>query len=183
MPSGYAPASMGDPSPHPAGESRALRWALTGATSAGDFASAVYGTILAASLLMAISGGPITILLGVVVTAVIFWLAHVHVAILRNVVRSGRHVTWADTRHALREEWPLAQASLSPVAPMLLAAVDILTVEQARWTGIAICVIGLIAWGIVISRVAGLGRRATALTIGINVALGLVLVVLKWLVH
>lgn len=174
---------MGDPTPHPAGESRTLRWALTGATSAGDFASAVYGTILAASLLMAINGGPITILLGVVVTAVIFWLAHVHVAILRNVVRTGRHVTWVDARHALREEWPLAQASLSPVAPMLLAAVDILTVDQARWTGIAICVIGLIAWGIVISRVAGLGRRATALTIGINVALGLVLVVLKWLVH
>ena len=40
-----------------------LRWALTGASQNGDAASAVYGTILAASILIASAGGPGTVFL------------------------------------------------------------------------------------------------------------------------
>lgn len=170
-------------SPRDPTDSRLLRWAVTGRTSRGDFASAIYGTILAASLLMAVPGGPLQIMASVIITAVVFWLAHVHVALMRGVARTGEHVTWPTARVALIEEWPLAQASISPAAPMLLAAIGLIGVDGARWIGIAICVVSLVAWGIVVSRRANLGRQATARTIAINVTLGLTLVVLKVIVH
>ena len=163
--------------------SRALRWALTGTARFGDAASAVYGTILAASLLIAIDGGPIMIMASIMLTALVFWLAHVHVALLRSVVRRGEHVRWRDARAVFIDEWPLAQASLTPIAPMLLAAFGLLSVADARTIGVSICVVELIAWGAVISRSADLGRRATLLTIGINAAFGLILIVLKFIVH
>lgn len=164
-------------------QSRALRWALTGSARYGDGASAVYGTILTASLLIAVPGGAVTMIGTIAATALVFWLAHVHVAILRRVVRTGEHVHWPATRAALIEEWPLAQASLTPLAPILLAALGLLTLPTARWVGVAICVVELAAWGVAISRLAGLGRRGTALTIGINVVLGIALIGLKLLVH
>jgi hypothetical protein len=46
-----------------------------------------------------------------------------------------------------------------------------------------ICVAELVAWDVAISRLAGLGRRGTVLTIGINVVLGIVLIGLKLIVH
>ncbi len=166
-----------------AGETGSLRWLLPGVSPSGDAASAIYGTILAASLLIAIDGGPMQIVLGMVATAVVFWLAHAHVGLIRGVVREQHHVTGDDVRRTLRQEWPLAQASLSPAAPMLLAWLGLVSVDTARLLGVAICLLGLLAWGIVISRAAELGRRGTALTVGINLGLGLVIVILKYLVH
>lgn len=164
-------------------QSRALRWALTGTARFGDAASAVYGTILAGSLLIALNDDPTLMLSTIVLTAVVFWIAHVHVELLRSVVRKGEHVGWADVRHALRHEWPLAQAALTPIAPLVIAAFGLINVPTARTIGIAICMVQLVAWGIVISRSADLGRRATAITVGINAAFGTVLIVLKFLVH
>ena len=103
-------------------QSRALRWALTGSARYGDGASAVYGTILTASLLIAVTGDAVMVMGTIALTVLVFWLAHVHVAILRRVVRTGEHVDWAAAHAALIEEWPLAQASLTPLAPILLAA-------------------------------------------------------------
>jgi len=168
---------------HVTAQSRALRWALTGSARYGDGASAVYGTILTASLLIAIEGGPVMVMGTIALTALVFWLAHVHVAILRRVVRTGEHVRWPAARAALVEEWPLAQASLTPLAPILLAALGVLTLPTARWVGVGICVVELVAWGVAISRLARLGRRGTALTIGINVVLGVALIGLKLIVH
>jgi len=164
-------------------QSRALRWALTGSARYGDGASAVYGTILTASLLIAVTGDAVMVMGTIALTVLVFWLAHVHVAILRRVVRTGEHVDWAAARAALIEEWPLAQASLTPLAPILLAALGVLALPTARWIGVGICVVELVAWGVAISRLAGLGRRGTTLTIGINVVLGVALIGLKLLVH
>ncbi|MGI9186679.1 MAG: hypothetical protein ACR2J9_04025 [Gaiellales bacterium] len=160
-----------------------LRWSLTGASRGGDAASAIYGTILAASILIAAAGGPGVVFLSVITTGIVFWLAHAHVSVMRRVVRQGEHVDRHRVRAALKEEWPLVQASLSPAAPLLLAVFGIISTSLATQIGIAICFVGLVAWGLVIARAAGLSRRQTAVDVGINVALGLLLVVLKSILH
>lgn len=160
-----------------------LRWALTGASQDGDAASAVYGTILAASILIASAGGPGVVFLTAIGTGVVFWLAHAHVALTRSVVRQGEHIDLRKVRTTLTEEWPLVQASLSPAAPLLLAMLGIIGETLATEIGIAICFVGLIAWGFVIARAARLSRRHTVIAVGINVCLGLLLVVLKVLLH
>ena len=160
-----------------------LRWALTGASEGGDAATAVYGTILAASLLIAVGGGPGIRLLGIIGTGVVFWLAHAHVTLIRRVVRDGEHIHLPEVRHALAQEWPLVQAGVSPAAPMALAYLGLIGTERAVQAGLAICLIGLVAWGLVVARAAGLTRRQTAVAVGVNVALGLALVGLKAILH
>lgn len=164
-------------------DSLLLRWALTGASRDGDAASAIYGTILAASILIASAGSPGIVFLTMISTGIVFWLAHAHVSLMRSVVRRGEHVDRHKIRATLTEEWPLVQASLSPAAPLLLAVFGVIGETLATEIGIGICFAGLIAWGLVISRAARLSRRQTLIAVGINVALGLLLVVLKTLLH
>lgn len=163
--------------------STVLRWALTGASQDGDAASAIYGTILAASILIASFGTPLEIFLSVIGTGFVFWLAHAHVSLIRRIVRDGQTIERRDVMLSLTEEWPLVQASLSPAAPMLLAMLGIISAETAANLGILICFIGLIAWGIVVSRAANLSRSASIFAIGVNVGLGLLLVLLKAILH
>ena len=164
-------------------DSFVLRWALTGASQNGDAASAVYGTILAASSLIASAGGPGTVLLTVISTGVVFWLAHAHVALMRRVVRHGEHLDARKIRKALTEEWPLVQASLTPAAPMLLAVIGLIGETAAADLGILVCFIGLIAWGLVVARAARLSRFHTIIAVSINAGLGLLLVALKVILH
>jgi hypothetical protein len=164
-------------------DSRALRWALTGASQDGDAASAVYGTILAASILIASFGTPLEIFLSVIGTGLVFWLAHAHVSLMRRIVRDGQTIKRRDVVRTLTEEWPLVQASLSPAAPLILAMVGIISAETAADLGILICFIGLIAWGIVVARAAKLSQRASIFAVGVNVGLGLLLVLLKAILH
>jgi hypothetical protein len=75
--------------------------------------------------------------------------------------------------HNLRASWLRA----------LLAMVGIISAETAADLGILICFIGLVAWGIVVARAAKLSRRASILAVGVNVGLGLLLVLLKAILH
>lgn len=160
-----------------------LRMLLTGASDGGDAASAVYGTILAASVLVAVEAGPGMTLGAVLATGFVFWLAHVHVAVMRGVVQGGEHVDLRRVRHAMVEEWPLVQASISPALPLVLALAGVIGTQAAIDIGLVICLVGLIAWGFVVSRAARLTRRQTALAVGINAGLGVLMILLKSIIH
>ena len=160
-----------------------LRMMLTGASEGGDAASAIYGTILAASVLVAVGDTAFDTFLAVIVTSIVFWLAHVHVALSRRVINGRQHIGWAEVRHALIEEWPLVQASLSPAAPLVLAMVGLISTRLATNLGIAICLLGLLGWGIVVARTAKLTRRQSAIAVGVNVGFGVLLVLLKVVIH
>lgn len=164
-------------------DSRVLRWAITGGSQNGDSASAVYGTILAASILIASYGTALEIFISVIGTGLVFWLAHAHVSVMRRVVRGGQAVTTKDVRRSLTHEWPLVQSSLMPAAPMILAMVGVMSTDNAANLGILICFVSLVAWGIVVARAAELSRRASILAVGVNVGLGLLLVTLKAILH
>lgn len=160
-----------------------LRMMLTGGSEGGDAASAIYGTILAASILVAVTAEALDTFLAVIVTGAVFWLAHVHVAVTRRILRDRQHVGWPEVRHTLIEEWPLVQASFSPAAPLVLAMVGLISTRAAVDLGLAICLLGLTAWGIVVARTARLSRRQGLFAVGVNVAFGVLLIGLKAVIH
>jgi hypothetical protein len=160
-----------------------LRWAATGASASGDAGSAVYGTIVAASVLLGARGGPLSIALSMLAAGTVFWLAHAHVALLRTFVREGTRITPRRIAETLTHEWPIVQATFLPAIPLALAALGLIGVETGRWAGVLICLIGLVAWGIVVSRGARLSRSSSLLVVGINLALGLLIVILKVVIH
>jgi hypothetical protein len=160
-----------------------LRWILTGASSAGDAGSAVYGTIVAASVLLASNDGPLTTILAMLAAGTVFWLAHAHVALIRDLVGGQRRITGTRVAATLTSEWPIVQATFLPAAPLALAVFGLISFDTSRWLAIVVCLVGLVAWGIVLARTARLSRRYTIVVVTINVLLGLLIVILKVLIH
>ncbi len=150
-------------------------------------ARAVYGTILVLAVIAGVSGDDDAtagyILGGVLVTALVFWIAHVYAELLTLAVGDptrGWRELW---QAAARTEWPLVEAALAPAIPLLLGALGVFSRNTAVNLAFAVGLLDLFAWGIAIGR--ALGQRPWGIvgTAVVNVALGAVVVALKALVH
>ncbi|MBM7805021.1 hypothetical protein JOD57_000858 [Geodermatophilus bullaregiensis] len=102
-------------------------------------ASAVYGTVLAGSLI-ATEGARDSVdvprmLVLVLVTQLVYWLAHVYADFVGQRIRTGRRPHRADVRELLREEWSLVAASYGPL--IAVGAVHLLgfRANTACWPG------------------------------------------------
>ncbi len=86
-----------------------------------DYTSAVYGSILAATVVASAGDlrSPAALALLLIVSGLVFWLAHIYAATV-----AGRHGGWRldSILASLRHEWPVALASLPPAAAALVAA-------------------------------------------------------------
>ncbi len=90
-----------------------------------DSAGAVYGSLLAASVVVAQSplqvavppGELAALLLG---TGLVFWLVHVYTRTVGEYVAGGR-LTWSTLTHAAEDEIPIVLAALPPAAAALVA--------------------------------------------------------------
>lgn len=147
---------------------------------------AVYGTILATTVVVATqdhAGSIGDALIIVVVTSVVFWMAHVYAKAvgLRIVVR--RPVTRAELARIARDEWPMLQSGVPVIVPLLLGWMGVLEPETAGWLAVLIGVAALFAYGALIGWREDLGRWRTvgsSLTTG---SFGLVILALKVFVH
>jgi hypothetical protein len=149
-------------------------------TERTDYAGAVYGSLLAASVIAA-SGvsGPhprLALILLLVVTGIVFWLAHVY-AHLVGEREVGRTVTWPDVRLVARHEWPIVEAALLPALAVLVS--PWLDTGETAWLAICVAVAQQVLWATLGARRAGASARLTAAEAGVNLALGLLIVVAK----
>ena len=151
-----------------------------------NLAGAVYGTILATSVIAAASAkkGPSlgVLVLTVSVTVLVFWLAHVYARALAQSVSAGTRITWAELRVLGAHEWPLLQAALPPLAFLLLGWLGLYERPAALWLAVGSGVAMLVAWGFLYARAEGLGTAGTAVAVSVNAAFGLAVVALKALV-
>jgi hypothetical protein len=163
------------------GESRT--WAGQSESQGRDYAGAIYGSLLAASVVAGTSPGrvapsPWQLALLLLATGVVFWLAHVY-AELFGGRRSHRATEWPTIRHAAAQEWPIVEAVVPPavvaLAGMLLGMSD----STTAWLALSVAVAGQVGWAVAGALAAGAGRRAIVVSAVVNLALGLVLVVLK----
>lgn len=151
-----------------------------------NIAAAVYGLVLLLALVVvnaATRKSLGVIAVTVFVTGFVFWLAHVYANVLERHLALRRRLTRAELRAEFDDEWPLVGVGVLPV--LLLAAGGIFGADRSTmlWVVIGICMAELALVGIVIGRRSGYGRRATALVVLANLALGLVVVSLKVFVH
>jgi hypothetical protein len=151
----------------------------------GNLAGSLYGTVLVTSVLVAFSGsdraGPI--IAGVLVTTIVFALAH---AWAQALGRSGSERQPLDRhafRHAVAHEWAIVEAAVPATAVLLLAAFGLYSAETGLWIAVLLNVGLLFVWGVGVRRLSG-GTTLQALGAGLaSATLGLVLVALKILVH
>jgi hypothetical protein len=151
-----------------------------------DVAGAIYGLILATSVI-AVSreythNAGVTAVT-VVVTAGVFWLAHVYAGVLALELQVRHIPSWNEMRHIFEEQWPLVQSGILPTAILLLGPLGILDDDTAQTAAIAACLVELGALGLLVARAAGARGILVAISGLISLSFGVVVIALKILVH
>ena len=167
--------------------SAAGRWRPRVAGTTGSVTEAIYGLILATSVIAVSaeysSSDAGLVAVTVLVTGVVFWLAHVYARVLAWSITNHRMLTRSEMREALRHDWPLVEVTVPLVLILSLGVVDVVADKTAILAATLAALVELAAAGAYAAHASGAGRRATVASAVVAVALGSAVVLLKALVH
>jgi hypothetical protein len=161
---------------------------LRGASLGERLGGFVYGTIVALSVIVTGTKafpselGQVAVL--VVVTTLVFWLAHVYAHGIAFSVGRNMHLSFAELGRIAREEASIMASGVPPSMALVLGAVGVLSNHVAIRLafGLGLAVLG--ATGLVYARVERLGYLRTLVAVCANLALGVALIGLKvFVVH
>lgn len=145
-------------------------------------AGTVYGTVVAmATLTAAYASVRDPWRLAVVVTnaSFVLWIAHVYAHSLAESLEERRHLNVGELWAVMQREIGILAAALPPAAMLVLGALEIIRETTAIWLAFAVGLASLTAEGFRFARVERLGPLGTLAMIGVNLALGLAVVILK----
>jgi hypothetical protein len=143
----------------------------------------IYGTIVVLAVLVAgarafpADAGRIAAM--VLITSVVFWLAHVYAHGLAYSVAHDRHLSLVQLRHIARREGSVVEAAVPPLVALLLGAFGVMSTNTAVWVAFGFGLVVLGVQGIVFARVERLRWPATLGVVAANLCLGAALVTLK----
>jgi hypothetical protein len=167
--------------------SGADRWRPRVVRTTGSVTEAIYGLILATSVIAVSreydSSNAGLIAVTVLITGAVFWLAHVYARVLAASIRHHRLIDRSDVREALRHDWPLVEVTVPLVLILALGVLDVIPDRAAILAATLAALAELGAAGAYAAHKSGTRVRGTVLSAVIAVALGSAVVVLKALVH
>jgi hypothetical protein len=145
-------------------------------------ASTVYGTIVVMAALTAAYASekqPWKLAIVVVSTAMVLWIAHVYSQGLSESIVVNRRLTLEELRGIVRRELGILLAAAAPATALVLGALGLFRETTAVWLAIGVGLVTLAAEGVRFARLERLGPAGTVAAMGLNVALGLLVVALK----
>lgn len=149
-------------------------------------AEGVYGLILVAGMIVVsrnLTGGSVEAFLTVVVTLVVFFVAHVYAATVSGLADPRTAGLREAVRHGVRESMGLLVVGAVPIAVLVLGVTGILRQGDAVWAALIVdgIMLGVLGWVIASAREATLwGRTCGAL---LTAACGALMILLKVLIH
>jgi hypothetical protein len=150
-------------------------------------ARSIYGNVLATSLVVAFSEdndySTTEIAVSVLVTGLVFWVAHVYASLIAGRYTAGRRLTRAEVGAEFYGEWPVVQAFFPPVVVLLLGTIGLLSHDTAVNIAIAVGVAALVLWSLAIGHQERMSPLALALMALLNALFGAAVVLLKVFVH
>lgn len=153
----------------------------------GSVTEGIYGLILAVSVIAVSreyeSTNAGTIAVTVLVTGVVFWLAHVYARILSRSMAGDSWPTRSEAREVLRHDWPLVEVTIPLVLILLLGALDVVRDETAILLAVFAALLELGTSGAYAARSSGAGIPMTLASSAVAGGLGGAVVLLKVLVH
>ncbi len=164
--------------------SRAFRELLAG--SSETIAGTVYGTIIVMATLVA--GAPAfryklwNFFVVVVVTTLVFWAAHIYAHGLAESLQLRRRLTAAELGRIAHRERAIGLAVVLPALALLFGAVGAFDGSTAVWLALGLGVAALAVQGVRYARLERLSKTGTAVVVGLNLVLGLSIVILKVIV-
>ena len=134
----------------------------------GSLTEAIYGLVLATSVIAVSREYDSTdagiIGFTVLVTGVVFWLAHVYARVLSRSIAHRRMLTRAEVREAVRHDWPLVEVTLPLVVILALGGIGVLPDRAAIIAATLAALLELAAAGAYAARTSGAGVRGTVLS-------------------
>jgi hypothetical protein len=167
--------------------SAARPWRPLVAGTTGSVTEAIYGLILATSVIAVsaeyASSNAGLVGVTVLVTGVVFWLAHVYARVLAGAITHHRRPNRSEMRKALRHDWPLVEVTVPLVLILALGALDVVADKTAILATTLAVLVELATSGAYAAHASGAGLRGTLASALIAVTLGGAVVLLKAVVH
>ncbi|CAM5250184.1 hypothetical protein SAVIM40S_00437 [Streptomyces avidinii] len=155
--------------------------APAGREQRGDYTGAVYGSLLAASVVVGAGTlGPyprVQLVVLLLSTGVVFWAAHVFSRLFG--ARIVNRLTWPVIRSEARQERPIIEAAVPPAVAAAISPWFGLGPQGVVWLALLVALIGQVGWATLAASRAGASRRLMLLAGAINLFLGLLIVLLK----
>jgi hypothetical protein len=147
-------------------------------------AAGIYGAIITAAIFDTIGDNLPTaaLVVTVVVTLLVYWLAEEYAEILGEQAEGGRLPSRASIRGSLAATWPMVSASFTPLLALLLARLAGASPLAAANVGLAAAIVLLTIHGWSAGRAAQLRGWQLFFATSVAAALGLLMIALKDLV-
>ena len=147
-----------------------------------DYSGAVYGSMLAASVVIGAGSlgefPRLQLVLLLLLTGLVFWVGHVHAQLFGARLAAGTPDRPAVLR-VCREEWPIVQAAVPPALAVAVSPLLGLGDVGAGWLALGVAVTGQVGWSAAGARQAGASWRLVAGTAAVNLLLGLAIISFK----
>jgi len=152
------------------------------AESPRQFAAAIYGTIVSASVMAVPQDSVVAVVVTVLVTVFTYWVAERYAELLA-AYSHGHRLTWAAVRHNLRQGLGMIQASYAPLAILIVASL----LGAETQTAVLIAMVFTVGWLFGMGWLAGRRDNLTGwplvVVTGTAGLLGMVLIILKLSLH
>jgi hypothetical protein len=139
--------------------SRVERWRPRVVRTSGSVTESIYGLILATSVIAISreydSSNAGLIGVSVLVTGVVFWLAHVYARVLAESISHHRMLRRSEVREVLRHDWPLVEATVPLVLILALGVLDVVPDRAAILLATLAALVELAAAGAYAARRSG----------------------------
>jgi hypothetical protein len=144
----------------------------------------ITGTVVSAAVIAAAAGHleETRIVLAILGTAFIYWLAHLHARTLGDAVKHRTHPKDA-LREALAETWPILAAALVPAAILLVTQLAGVKIRTGAWIAVIASTVLLTVYSFLAGRRGGLGLGGSLASAAVGLALGLLVIGLKASLH
>ncbi|MGY6021973.1 hypothetical protein [Streptomyces spinosirectus] len=160
----------------------AVRTGAEGRRAHADYTGGVYGSMLAASVVIGAgnlgSFPRLQLVLLLLLTGGVFWIGHVH-AQLFGARLAQQPLDRHTVLHVCRDEWPIVKAAVPPAVAVAISPLLALDVQGAVWLALSVAVAGQVGWSVAAARRAGAGRRLLTATALVNLLLGLLILSFK----
>ncbi|MEV6234867.1 hypothetical protein AB0L88_44070 [Saccharopolyspora shandongensis] len=151
-------------------------------TDRTDYTGAIYGSLLAASVVVGASTHSeyprLQLVLLLLCTGVVFWAAHAYANFVGDRLRHEpvtRHEIW----DVCAREWPIVQAAVLPAAAVAISPLLNLGPRGAGWLALGVAVTQQVVWASAAVLRAGASRWELVSVGTVNLVLGLIIVAVK----
>lgn len=146
-------------------------------------AGTLYGTLVVLAIIAAGTAShaahPWQLVDLVASSTIVLWVAHVYAHGVAESVRAGRRLKVPELRAVARHEAAIVLAGVLPVLALVLGAFHVVPENSAVWLAISLCLLTLGVEALRYARLEKLRTWATLFTMGMNVLIGVLIVVLK----